>query len=471
MTALRIGDEPLTPAALAAAARDASLRVEFSPAARARIAAAAVEAKEIAARQPVYGRTTGVGAQRTVTLKAGDAEHSLRLLRSHAGGLGEPLPEEVVRGTIIARLAQMARGGGGHRAELTDALAALVTSGELPVIRDLGGIGTGDLAVLGQIGLALRTKTSDVFVASASPATRTSDGFVDGDGFALMSSNAATVAVGALAWTELRELLDAGLGVAAASFDALRGNPEAYSEAVAEGKPLPGAVAVSATLRILTSGAAVPARLQDPFALRCVPQVGGALHDALAHLHDVLAIELNAAAENPLLAHGRFHHHGSFHAASIALALDTLRLAVVPFAQLSTARLAHLMDPPLTDLPAFLAAGAPGSSGLMIAEYVAADALARLRAEAAPATLGTATISRALEDHASFAWQGALQARRAATHLRTILALELMAAERASTMRRGDLAGLEDREIGPDAERAAARLPAVARSVSALSRP
>jgi histidine ammonia-lyase len=460
---MRIGDEPLEPAALAAAARDASLRVEFSAAARARIAAAAVEAEEIAARQPVYGRTTGVGAQRTVALEKGDAEHSLRLLRSHAGGLGEPLPEEVVRGTIVARLAQMARGGGGHRAELTDALAALVAGGELPVIRDLGGIGTGDLAVLGQIGLALRTNYSEEFVPS--------DGFVDGDGFALMSSNAATVAVATLAWTELRELLDAGLGVVAASFDALRGNPEAYSEAVAAGKPLPGAVAVCATLRILTSGAPEPARLQDPFALRCVPQVGGALHDALAHLHDVLAIELNAAAENPLLAHGRFHHHGSFHAASIALALDTLRLAVVPFAQLSTARLAHLMDPPLTDLPAFLAVGPPGSSGLMIAEYVAADALARLRAEAAPATLGTATISRALEDHASFAWQGALQARRAVTHLRTILALELMAAERASTIRRGDLAGLEDREIGPAAERAAARLPAVARSVSALSRP
>ncbi len=451
---MRIGDEPLAPAALAAAARDASLRVSLSDAARARIAAAAEAADAIAATQPVYGRTTGVGAQRTEALAEGDAEHSLRLLRSHAGGLGEPLPEEVVRGTIVARLAQMARGGGGHRAELTDALVALVNGGELPVVRDLGGIGTGDLTILGQIGLAVQERGQTPLLP--------------GDGLALMSSNAATAAVATLAWAELRELLDAGLGVAAASFDALRGNGEAYAEEVAAGKPHAGAVAVSATLRILTAGAGEPARLQDPFALRCVPQVGGALHDALAHLHDVLAIELNAAAENPLLARGRFHHHGGFHAASLALALDTVRLAVVPFAELSTARLAHLMDPPLTGLPAFLATGAPGSSGLMIAEYVAADALARLRAEAAPATLGTATISRGLEEHASFAWQGALQARRAAPHLRTILALELVAAERASAIRRGDLAGLEDREIGPDAERAAARLPALARSVSGL---
>jgi histidine ammonia-lyase len=201
-----------------------------------------------------------------------------------------------------------------------------------------------------------------------------------------------------------------------------------------------------------------------------VPQVAGALHDALAHLHGVLAIELNAAAENPLLAGGDFHHHGGFHAASLGLALDTLRLALVPFAQLSTARLADLMDPPLTDLPAFLAVGAPGSSGLMIAEYVAADALARLRTEAAPVTPGTATISRGQEDHAGFAWQGALQARRAATQLRMILALELLAAERGIAMRRGDFAGCEDCEIGPDAEGAAARLPALARSVAALRR-
>ncbi len=467
---MRIGDEPLAPAALAAAARDASLRVSLSDAARARIAAAAEAADAFAATQPVYGRTTGVGAQRTEALAEGDAEHSLRLLRSHAGGLGEPLPEEVVRGTIVARLAQMARGGGGHRAELTDALVALVNGGELPVVRDLGGIGTGDLTVLAQIGLAVQERGQSPFLQPGASVQERglSSPFLQGDGLALMSSNAATAAVATLAWAELRELLDAGLGVTAASFDALRGNGEAYAEEVAAGKPHAGAVAVSATLRILTAGAGEPARLQDPFALRCVPQVAGALHDALRQLHDVLAVELDAAAENPLLARGRFHHHGGFHAASLALALDTVRLAVVPFAELSTARLAHLMDPPLTGLPAFLATGAPGSSGLMIAEYVAADALARLRAEAAPATLGTATISRGLEEHASFAWQGALQARRAAPHLRTILALELVAAERASAVRRGDLAGLEDREIGPDAERAAARLPALARSVSAL---
>ena len=133
-------------------------------------------------------------------------------------------------------------------------------------------------------------------------------------------------------------------------------------------------------------------------------------------------------------------HHGGFHAASCALALDTLRLALVPFATLSSARLRHLMEPSLTGLPPFLSADAPGSSGVLIAEYLAADALARLRADAAPSVLGSATLSRGLEEHASFAWQAAGQARRAVDHLRMVLALEWVAAERALRMK-GSAAG------------------------------
>ena len=183
---------------------------------------------------------------------------------------------------------------------------------------------------------------------------------------------------------------------------------------------------------------ASPARLQDPFGLRTLPQVGGALHEALAALHDVLTIELGAASENPLVAGDAVFHHGGFHAASVALALDTARLALVPFAELSLARLSALMEPRLTGLEPFLSGGAPGSSGLMIAEYVGADALARLRALAVPTTTGGISISRGLEEHASFAWQGAQQARDAVGHLRSLLALEHVAARRALDATAGD---------------------------------
>ena len=152
----------------------------------------------------------------------------------------------------------------------------------------------------------------------------------------------------------MRELLDAGLGIAALTFRSLDGNGEAFAARVAAARPLPGLGEVSERLRALTAGASEPARLQDPFGLRCLPPVAAALHDAAAALHAVLAVDINAAAENPLVAGGAVLHHGGFHAAPCALALDTLRLALVPFASLSAARLAHLMEPRLSGLPAFL---------------------------------------------------------------------------------------------------------------------
>jgi histidine ammonia-lyase len=481
MTALLIGDEPLTPAALVAAARAGAVDVELSAAARERIAAAHATAEREAARRPVYGRTTGVGANRNVDVRESELRaHSVRLLRSHAGGVGDPLPAEVVRATILVRLAQIAAGGGGHRPAVADALAAVLRGGQLPVLRDLGGIGTGDLTFLAQLGLALAGEGEWEGPADPPPGIA----IEAGDALAFISSNAATFAAAALAWADVSELLDAGLGVAALTFRALDGNAEAFAEPIAIARPLPGLAAVSGRMRALVAEAGPPARVQDPFGLRCVPPVAGALHGAAARLHDVLAVEINAAAENPLVAGGRVLHHGGFHAAPSALALDALRLALVPFASLSAARLAHLMEPNLTGLSAFLALAEPGSSGVLIAEYLAADALARLRADAAPVVLGTAAISRGLEEHASFAWQAAGQARHAVYHLRTVLSLEWIVAERALRMKSvpadGSLApvralaagfdpALEDRPIGGDAALAEAGLPALARVVRAIA--
>ena len=515
MTALRIGDEPLTPAAVVAAARGGPFGVELTAAARERLARSRAVVEAVAARQAVYGRTTGVGANRPVAVREADLRaHSVRLLRSHSGGVGDALPDELVRATLLIRLAQMAAGGGGHRPEIADALVAVLCDGPLPVLRDLGGIGTGDITLLAQLGLALAGEGewraavtgmdeaaaggapvtgSDAPAAGGAPVTGSEAAATGagaaapasveieaGDALALMSSNAATHAAAALAWADARELLDAGLGIAALTFHALDGNREAFAEEIALARPLPGLAAVSERLRTLTADAPESARIQDPFGLRCLPPVAGALHDALAALHDLLAVEINAAAENPLVAGDDVLHHGGFHAAPIALALDTLRLALVPFASMSAARLSHLMEPGLSGLSPFLAVDAPGSSGVLIAEYLAADALARLRADAAPVVLGTVAISRGLEEHASFAWQAAAQARHAVLHLRTVLALEWVVAERALRMKGAPhdgvlaplrtLAGgfdprLEDRPIGSDAALAEAALPALARSV------
>ena len=152
MTALRIGDEPLKPATLVAAARGGKLEVELTASGRERMTAARHDAESEAERRPVYGLTTGVGALHQVAVRESDLRaHSVRLLRSHAGGVGDALPDEVVRGTILVRLAQMAAGGGGQRPEIAETLAAVLRERPLPVLRDLGGIGTGDLTLLSQL--------------------------------------------------------------------------------------------------------------------------------------------------------------------------------------------------------------------------------------------------------------------------------------------------------------------------------
>jgi histidine ammonia-lyase len=476
--ALRIGDEPLAPATVAAAARARALSVELTPAARERMALAHRTAEETARNQDVYGFTTGVGANRDVEVQGDLQTHTLRLLRSHAAGLGDPLSEEVVRATLLVRLAQLAAGAGGNRPAVADALTAVLCEGPLPRLRSLGGIGTGDLTVLAQLALALAGEADPRDPAELPHRLD----IQPGDALPFMSSNAATFATALLAWADLADLLDAGFGVAALTFHALRGNRDAFDAAVAAARPLRGLTAAGARMRLLTADAPPPVRLQDPFGLRCLPPVAGALDDALTGLEDVLAIEINAGSENPLFAGGRALHHGGFHAATCALALDAVRLALVPFASLSAARLTHLMAPELSGLTPFLAVAEPGASGVLIAEYLAADALARLRAEAVPAVLGSASISRGLEEHASFAWQAAGQALRAVTHVRTVIALEWVVAERALRMRgiapEGVLAGaralaggfderLEDRPIGDDVANAAARLEGLAGVVRA----
>ena len=475
---IRIGHDPLDPETVVRFARAAVVPVELAPAARERIAETHRTADAVAERRPVYGRTTGVGANRIIEAAEDRVGHAMRLLRSHATGLGDELPEEVVRATLLIRLAQLAAGGGGLRPELADALARALREGWLPRLHDTGGIGTGDVTVLAQLGLALAGEDGGWHGPEAGRPP--SPGIGPGDALPLVSSNAATLAVATLAWGALRELFDASLGVAALSFHAVSGNAEAFAEPVGRAHPIPGLVAVSAGLRRLCVGAVAPARLQDSFALRCLPPVAGALHDALAALRELLALELNAAAENPLFADGAAFHHGGFHAAPLALALDTVRLALVPVGALAAARVTALLEPAVSGLPPFLAVGEPGSSGLLIAEYAAADALARLRADAAPTVLGAAVISRGTEEHASFAWQGAWQAERAVGRLRRLLGLEWIAAERALRMKhvltppvldaaRSLAAGFEgpreDRVIGPDVHRAEASLPELAAAV------
>ncbi|GAA1862931.1 aromatic amino acid ammonia-lyase [Pseudonocardia ailaonensis] len=385
----------------------------------------------VSATRPVYGRTTGVGANRDALVGTGDREtHDLRLLLSHAAGVGERLDDTVTRAALLVRLNQLAAAGSGIHPRFLQALEAALRTGSVPAVHDAGSIGTGDLSMLAEIGLTL---TGHVPWATGHVPPIVLD---PGDALAFLSSNAVTLARAVLVGDELSRLLDAAHVVAALSYCALGGASEAFAEQVHARRPHPGTVDSAARMRRLLwhEGDLSPGRrIQDPFGLRAFCQVQGPALEAAGYLRRVLEVEINAAAENPLIDVGSAsaYHHGQFSTAYPALALDNLRAAVHHVAELSAARLGDLVEPEYTGLPAFLANGPSGSSGVMILEYVAHDALGRLRHSAGPVTLGTSVISRGVEDHASFTPHAARSAASAAQSYRTVLACELVAAVRA----------------------------------------
>ncbi|RCG20207.1 aromatic amino acid lyase [Sphaerisporangium album] len=451
------------PADIADIAR-ADAPVSLDPGGLDRALASYKAAKEIAARRPVYGRTTGVGANRTEQVTAGEGDvHGLRLLRSHAGGAGPREPDVHVRAMLAVRANQILAGGAGLQPAFAEALARALNSGFLPEIREVGAIGTGDLTALAEAGLTLigerpwaegttpppgenRPGAEGASPAPgeplAGPLGRTDPPapvkLEAGDALAFCSSSAMTIGQAALAWSEIATLLRAAQVTAALSLLAVDGGTEPYDAPVHAGRPHPGAVKVAAEIRRLLGGPRTAApRVQDPFGYRCLPQVHGPAVEAADELERVLGVEINAAAENPLIvaAEGTVHHHGGFHQAALGLALDHLRLALLQAGHLSAARLATLMDPGYTGLRPFLADDAPAASGAMILEYSATSALARLRGAAHPASLGHAVLSRGMEDHASFAPQSARQTLDAAASYRLVLACELVAAVRALRLR------------------------------------
>lgn len=391
-------------------------------------------AREIAAWGRVYGRSTGVGANRNEDVPTeAAADHGLRLLRSHAGAIGGELPAREVRAMLAVRANQLLAGGAGLRPSVVTALCEALEAGAHPTVNEFGSVGTGDIAALAQMGLALAGEHPWQGPGKP-PAPQPLD---NNDALALISSNALTLGQSALALHELRGLIGATQVIAALSLMAVDGSYEAYALPVHEARRHPGSHAVAARMRRLLGAPDRPTpplgRIQDPYGFRCLPQIHGPAHDAAAALEDVLTVEINAAAENPLICPEELaaYHHGGFYLAQLTLALDHFRLATTQVARLSTSRLSTLNEPAFTRLRPFLADGEPASSGVMILEYAAGAALGDLRALSAPASLGHAVLSRGVEEQASFASLAARQTLRACAAYRLVVGCELVAATRA----------------------------------------
>ncbi|MFS2292257.1 MAG: aromatic amino acid ammonia-lyase [Actinomadura sp.] len=440
-------------------------------------------AREVSAARPVYGRTTGVGANRVVDVEWEDADaHGLRLLRSHAAGAGPLVAPEIVRAMLTVRLNQIAAGGSGVEPGVLQALADVLNLGLLPPVPAYGAIGTGDLTALASTALCLLGERD--WLADPDGTRRPGPGhrLRSPDALAFISSNAATLGEAALAVADLRELLRASTVVAALSHFAVRGSEEPYAQAVQDACPHPGQGEAAAAMRaLLAFDRPAPMRIQDPYGYRAFPQVHGPALEAAAYAEEVVTREINAAAENPLVdVEGRtVWHNGNFHTAYVGLALDAARAALFQTMALAVARLGTLSEPAFTGLYPFQAA-TEASSGIMILEYVAHSCLADVRRLATPAALGSAVLSRGVEEHAGFSTQSARATTDAVAACRLGLGCELVAAVRALRMQGRapsggplrsafDTAGavldprVEDRPLDSDIAAAADLLPGLAR--------
>jgi histidine ammonia-lyase len=401
---------------------------------RERARAAARIAAAVAARSPVYGRTTGVGANRDQAVSPADVEgHGLRLLRSHAGGGGPLIAAELSRAMLVVRVNQIAAGGSGVDPGIFGPLLAGINDGLAVPVPRYGAIGTGDLTALAETALCLLGERDWLPAGSRQPRFA----LAPADALALLSSNAATIGEAALACCDLAELVRAAIVIAALSHRAVAASTEPYAAPVQEARRYPGQREVAAVLRGLLADDEPPARIQDPYGYRALPQVHGPTMDAVRRAEQAVATELNAAAENPLIdvAGGTVWHNGNFHTAYMGLALDAVRAALFQAAALSAARLGTLVEPAFTGLAPFQATDPPPSSGIMILEYVAHSAIADVRRLGAPAALGSAVLSRGVEEHAGFSTQSARATTEIIGAYRIVLACELVAAVRALRLR------------------------------------
>ena len=444
-------------------------------------------AAELSTRCDIYGRTTGVGANRATAVSPSDSEYGMRLLRSHAVDAGDPLDDRTVRAMLAVRLIQLCVPGAGLDPAILAGLETMLNEDALPEVRQYASIGTGDLAPLAGTALTLIGERP-----ASKPLTPMAQWGAD-SALPFMSSSALTVGRGCLALEELLRLERASSVIYTLSFLALDGNPQALSSIAAKAAAAPYVGIVADRLRTIlaTTGQpdVRPARIQDPYGLRVYPVAQASVVASLHTLERQLEQTLNAAQENPLfdVEHESVIHHGAFYQASLSLELDGTTLALALTAPITHSRIRMLNDPDTNGGNAFLAGDADGSSGLMMVEYVAAGAIAEIRNAAQPASAGTLVLSRGAEEDATFASQGVQQLERSIAAYRVLLCCELVGAVRLLRQRGlddqfsgvvGDTLGLtavlprndEDRDLRGDVALAESLLDDIGRLVAAEPR-
>jgi histidine ammonia-lyase len=462
MNCLVLNGQPLSVAEIEAVSL-ASCPVAIASGALCRVAASRTLIEEIVAKgKKVYGVNTGFGKLSDVSIPLeGLAELQNNLVRSHAGGVGQPLSEGEVRAMLLLRANVLAKGFSGCRLEVIELLVALLNAGVHPVIPEKGSVGaSGDLAPLAHLALvvigegeafyqgermaggeALRREGLQPLILAAK------------EGLALLNGTQAMTAVGGLAVARALRVAQIADLAGAMSLDALMGTPAAFDPRIHLSRPHHGQIAVAGHLMQLMAGSEIreahrehDTRVQDAYCLRCMPQVHGAMRDVLEHVQDVLEIEAGSATDNPLVfPENSLGTHmseavisgGNFHGAPLAYSFDYAAVALTDLASITERRIDRLLNPDINEgLPAFLSPDPGLSSGFMIAQIVAASLINECQVLSHPASTGSIPTDGGKEDHVSMGMTGALKLRHIVEQVERVVAIELMCATQALEFRR-----------------------------------
>ena len=415
--------------------------------ARARLRAArAVVERAVASGAAVYGVNTGFGNLANVRIAPDRlVELQERLLLSHAAGMGEPLGEPAVRGMLLLRANTLARGHSGVREEVVERLLEFLNRGLYPVVPSRGSVGaSGDLAPLAHLALPLLGLGELWRGGRARPAAEVlrEEGIAPlalapKEGLALVNGTQAMTSLTALACLAARSLARQADLVGALTTEALRGTDSAFDARIQAARPHPGQAASARNLWRLLQGSAIreshrhgDLRVQDPYSIRCMPQVHGAVRDALGDVERRVEIEMNSATDNPLVfADGEaLLSGGNFHGQPIALAADFLAIALAELGAIAERRIEKLTNAAFSGLPAFLVRDAGLNSGFMMAQVTAAALASENKVLAHPASADSIPTSADKEDHVSMGMGAALKLQSVVVNVRRILAIELAAA-------------------------------------------
>ncbi|KKW68600.1 histidine ammonia-lyase [Lampropedia cohaerens] len=398
----------------------------------------------VAQDQVVYGINTGFGKLASTKIapeRLTDLQRNLVL--SHAVGTGEPLPDAVVRLVLATKAISLARGHSGARPALAQALLALANADVVPHIPSQGSVGaSGDLAPLAHLACVLigegQAKVNGQLVSGREAlATVGLSPFVlePKEGLALLNGTQVSTALALAGLFQAESVFAAGLIAGCLTLEAIKGSVKPFDARIHAARGQAGQIAVAQAVRALLDGSEIDpshpdcGRVQDPYSIRCVPQVMGACLDNLQHAARVLCIEANAASDNPLVFdNGDVISGGNFHAEPVAFAADIIALAVAEIGAISERRLALLLDTSLSRLPAFLVRDSGVNSGFMIAQVTAAALAAENQCLAHPSSVTSLPTSANQEDHVSMATYGARRLAGMARNTAVIVGIEAMAA-------------------------------------------